>query len=293
MNLPNRPVVGFTGTRAGMTPAQAGTVRRLLRELNPAEFHHGDCVGADEQAHGLAMEQRLRVIIHPPEMGRHRAWCLGAAAVLEVRPYMARNEDIVAACSVLIATPGQAGEVVRSGTWATVRRGRKAGRLLHVVAPDGTVGDGRPAPEPKCEKPEADLNDGRAWAEWSGDTLTGDGEAFADALRPYVGQQVNFTTPGGGGGAGVLEQIGKDGRLWWATLDYGYGYPLVKGVAVEVGKRITTPILGGCTAAEAIEAWASLARALPTPEEAARNLKANFRRLYRLNLERRGDGAGS
>jgi len=196
MNLPNRPIVGFTGTRAGMTAAQAETVRRLLRELRPAEFHHGDCVGADEQAHALAMRAGVRVIIHPPEYGRHRAWCLGAAAVLDVKPYMERNADIVAACSILIATPQQAGEIVRSGTWATVRRGRKADRLLHVVAPDGTVGDGRPVPGavPKSEK--------RA----------------------------------------------------------------------------------GFTAAEVIEAWAALARALPTPEEAARNLKANFRRLYRLGL---------
>lgn len=41
-------VIGFTGTRHGMTNAQRDTVLKLLSEkLTPSSAVHGDCVGAD------------------------------------------------------------------------------------------------------------------------------------------------------------------------------------------------------------------------------------------------------
>src|SRR5258708_990516 len=43
--------VGFTGSRAGMTPAQLEQVRALVRGAD--EGHHGDCVGADEKFHAV------------------------------------------------------------------------------------------------------------------------------------------------------------------------------------------------------------------------------------------------
>jgi uncharacterized protein YyaL (SSP411 family) len=46
-------VVGFTGTREGMTDAQQASVLRLLLELDPHGIHHGDSVGADAQSHDL------------------------------------------------------------------------------------------------------------------------------------------------------------------------------------------------------------------------------------------------
>lgn len=139
VGIKGNPIVGFTGTRSGMTALQSATVDGMLEGLRPREFHHGDCVGADAQAHELARAARLRIIIHPPEYGRFRAWCLGAASVLDVKPFMARNEDIVAACEILIAAPAQANEVIRSGTWATVRRAMKARKPVCLVQPDGGI----------------------------------------------------------------------------------------------------------------------------------------------------------
>ena len=43
------------------------------------------------------------------------------------------------ATDTLVAAPKEDEEVVRSGTWATVRYARKAGRVVLVVRPDGTI----------------------------------------------------------------------------------------------------------------------------------------------------------
>ena len=51
------------------------------------------------------------------------------------RQYLDRNRDIVAAVSQLIATPSQDEEVVRSGTWATVRYGLASGLDVIVLRP--------------------------------------------------------------------------------------------------------------------------------------------------------------
>jgi len=57
----------------------------------------------------------------------------------KAKPYLARNQDIVDETEVLIAVPAQKKEIVRSGTWATIRRARKAGRLIYFIFPDGRV----------------------------------------------------------------------------------------------------------------------------------------------------------
>lgn len=77
--------VGFTGTRHGMTPAQTETFVATLRELEAslgplAEFHHGDCVGADAEAHCLVRLhfRECYIILHPPIDEAHRARRVGS-----------------------------------------------------------------------------------------------------------------------------------------------------------------------------------------------------------------------
>ena len=45
--------IGFTGTRQGMTAEQKSALRNLL-DGGAGDFHHGDCIGADSEAHGIA-----------------------------------------------------------------------------------------------------------------------------------------------------------------------------------------------------------------------------------------------
>jgi hypothetical protein len=46
--------IGFTGTRRGMTVAQRKTLRSLLL-TGSGKLHHGDAIGADAEAHDIAI----------------------------------------------------------------------------------------------------------------------------------------------------------------------------------------------------------------------------------------------
>ena len=133
--------VGFTGTGKGMTVRQKVGVREAFVALGATTLHHGDCIGADAQAHAIARELGLRVVTHPgikkagaPVNHPARAFC-DADEVRPVKPFPDRNTDIVLETAALVAAPRQKFEVQRSGTWMTVRRARKFGRPVKIVWP--------------------------------------------------------------------------------------------------------------------------------------------------------------
>jgi hypothetical protein len=141
-------VVGFTGTKDGLTPPQLTALETLLAAIPGARtLHHGDCVGADDAAHHLARRFGWRIVVHPPI---NQARACGHIGDLRLPPkdFLARNADIVAAAAeaagLLVACPGQAEERLRSGTWATVRRGRRARIPVGLVLPDGSTRWERP-----------------------------------------------------------------------------------------------------------------------------------------------------
>lgn len=133
--------LGVTATRGGLTQPQLLSVRYLLWRPGAdevGELHHGDCVGGDASVHELAKLYGWRVVIHPPTDPKHRAWCEGDELWPE-KEYLVRNHDIVVVTQALVALPGQAHEVLRSGTWATVRYARKMGRPVILVPPNGRI----------------------------------------------------------------------------------------------------------------------------------------------------------
>lgn len=128
--------IGFTGTQVGMSERQTRELYRLLCLAvadGDTEFRHGDCVGADEESHQIAITAGVkRIVIHPPTNTSKRAWCRNwpgpsdyEILVLPGKPYLERNKDIVVATTTLIATPKTDLEELRSGTWSTVRFARK------------------------------------------------------------------------------------------------------------------------------------------------------------------------
>lgn len=132
--------LGFTGSRHGMTALQRDAF--TARVVAPDEFHHGCCVGADEQAarivFGLACP---RIVGHPPTATAMLSeFSLGFNTENhDPQPYLVRNKNIVNACDVLIACPNTMSEVWISGTWSTIRYGLKQGKKVLIVLPDGKV----------------------------------------------------------------------------------------------------------------------------------------------------------
>lgn len=135
--------VGFTGSRLGMVEYQKilfQTVMVMIKCKEDFSFHHGDCLGADAQAHTIAAEVgAMEIHIHPPENPTLRAFCDRFYPEIvhshEPKPYAERNKDIVRACSILLATPRTMQEVKRSGTWSTVRFARKQKVATLIVPP--------------------------------------------------------------------------------------------------------------------------------------------------------------
>lgn len=102
------------------------------------ELRHGDCKGADEDAHEIALDLGIVIGVHPPTNPKLRAWCEGAQ-LFDEKPYRERNRDIVDECRVLIATPKSRVEEKYSGTWSTVHYATSVGRPVRIIYPDGEV----------------------------------------------------------------------------------------------------------------------------------------------------------
>jgi len=133
---------GFTGTRHGMTDAQKSALFSYLHGSS-GEFHHGDCVGADSEAHDIANECGYCPIIHPPVDPSHRAWReVPAHLMRQEKTHFARNRDIVDETTALIATPFETTEQPKGGTWYTVRYARKQGKTVVLILPDGSIKQG-------------------------------------------------------------------------------------------------------------------------------------------------------
>lgn len=132
--------IAFTGTQRGVTPAQGVKVFELLYTLRPTDFHHGDCIGADADAHDLAatLSNRPKIHVHPCTLHDKRANKQGDVEYAPLPP-LVRNHVMVDAATHVIATPKGYNEELRSGTWATIRYARKMKRQLFVIYPDGTI----------------------------------------------------------------------------------------------------------------------------------------------------------
>lgn len=132
--------IGFTGTQRGMTTSQYKMVMNILDVYSEkiTEIHHGDCIGADRDFHDISTKISLKSILHPPLNEYKRAFC-NADIVLPKKDYLDRNHDIVDETDLLIATPGENFEVLRSGTWATIRYSKKKQKKVIIIYPDGKV----------------------------------------------------------------------------------------------------------------------------------------------------------
>jgi len=137
-------LIGFTGTRKGMTAEQKNSVTRILSRYAAKYGNlvgHGDCVGADADFDEIAERSGCVRHLFPSNLEKTRAHCerRGAIEISLPAPPLTRNVWILDRSFVLIATPRENVEVLRSGTWATIRLARKSNVRLLIVLPGGNL----------------------------------------------------------------------------------------------------------------------------------------------------------
>jgi hypothetical protein len=130
--------IGFTGTRYGMTEAQKTMLRTHMQEIRGDVFHHGDCIGADAEAHAIALEMGMKIVIPPPVDERHRAFCTGYTEMRSALSHFARNRAIVDESEILLVGPFQMERQSYGGTWFTHDYGLKRSKKVMLALPDGS-----------------------------------------------------------------------------------------------------------------------------------------------------------
>lgn len=100
--------IGFLGTLRGFTPLQRDAFIDLIKSMDIDEFHHGDCIGSDEQAHDIIrlIAPGCEINIHPPAAELHRAHCEGDVDFMELN-YIKRNYEIIDFADIIIACPDE------------------------------------------------------------------------------------------------------------------------------------------------------------------------------------------
>jgi len=132
--------IGFTSTQEGMTKDQRIWLNTFINDFKPVEFHHGDCIGSDSEAHELVklIYPECKIIIHPPLNKSKRAFNEGTQ-ILKEKKYLERNKNIVNLTDILIGTPKENEEILRSGTWSTIRFAKKRNKSFHIILPNGKI----------------------------------------------------------------------------------------------------------------------------------------------------------
>jgi hypothetical protein len=133
--------IGFTGTSEGMTDLQKISLVKFLEDMKAKgahSFHHGDCVGADEQAHHIALEMGYCIVIWPPVKQEKRAYCTGACSIMTPDSYFARNRSIVDNTDILVGASVADRPLARGGTWYTIDYALKS-KDAYVIWPAGAL----------------------------------------------------------------------------------------------------------------------------------------------------------
>lgn len=133
--------IGFTGTQRGTTQPQRALLICEIQLWAPKLFVHGGCIGADAEAHKIVRQfsKATTIKIRPSDIPAKTAK-LDADIRCAPKPPLERNHHIVREVDRMIACPGEYGEVLRSGTWATIRYARKHSVPILIIYPDGRLG---------------------------------------------------------------------------------------------------------------------------------------------------------
>lgn len=126
--------VGFTGTQLGMSQQQKEQFVLLLQDMGMTEFHHGDCIGADAEAHDIVREffPDVKIVGHLPKYKNKQAFKI-CNEYRDPLDYLVRDRNIVNETEFLFSAPKTDEEELRSGTWTTIRHSRKMGKARKIL----------------------------------------------------------------------------------------------------------------------------------------------------------------
>lgn len=127
----------MSGSRVGITDEAISTLQEYINNNEIVEAHHGDCIGADAEFHDIVVSYDIPVHIHPPDYGTYRAYKKGDT-IYNRKPYLERNRSIVNSTDILLGFPNGNKNVIRSGTWSTIRYAKKNNKPVMIVYPDGS-----------------------------------------------------------------------------------------------------------------------------------------------------------
>ena len=141
--------IAFTGTRQGMTNDQKSSVFALLTDLMPDFTLHGCCRGADVDFNDLVLRHRtdlnpnVRIHGHPSESTYNSDdqcsdLCEGMDYTAPMGKPLSRNALMVKNAELVIGCPPNYENVLRSGTWSTIRKAKRKDKVI-IVFPDGTL----------------------------------------------------------------------------------------------------------------------------------------------------------
>ena len=140
--------LAVTATQRGITDKQKEFAENFIRMMNPSAVIHGCCTGGDDNLDEIADRLRIMRIGFPSSIKRKCALdrCLQRknSDFIVAREPMAplkRNPLIVKSGDKLLACPQQEEEVIRSGTWTTIRAAiRILGRSnVVIISPTGKL----------------------------------------------------------------------------------------------------------------------------------------------------------
>lgn len=134
---------GVTGTRRGMTTDQYNFAFNFMNsQPGSNNVGHGCCIGVDEQFATIShLVGNFKIVAYPPIVDTffsHTAFDISHIKMARA-DYMERNLAIVMDSKVLLAFPEQKQEIVRSGTWSTIRMARRLKHKMIIVFPNGSI----------------------------------------------------------------------------------------------------------------------------------------------------------
>jgi hypothetical protein len=134
--------LGFTGRKEGITESQIIMITNFVRIINFASAIHGDCVGADACFHDIVRKEKPRpkaYIEKYPSLHTDYQANKEADFINEPMKALVRDKIMANKSNIMLATPPTEQEILRSGTWATVRYARASPtiRKVIIIAPNG------------------------------------------------------------------------------------------------------------------------------------------------------------